>query len=71
MYELIHLTYIGTEVLTHQELLFRLNISSRQYYRMREQSFAILSLRLWSAPDKDMSAWLEILALVEQQNNDY
>ncbi len=71
LYELIHLTYIGTEVLTHQELLFRLNISSRQYYRMREQSFAILSLRLWFAPDKDMSAWLEILALVEQQNNDY
>ena len=32
LYNLIYLTYISPEVLNHNELLFRLSISSRQYY---------------------------------------
>lgn len=36
LYELIKLTYVDPEVLNHNELLFRLNISSRQYYRMKD-----------------------------------
>ena len=33
LYDLIYLTYITPEPLTHPELLYRLNTSSRQYYR--------------------------------------
>lgn len=69
LYELIKLTYIDAEVLNHNELLFRLNISSRQYYRMREQAFAILSLRLWAAPDREVGTWLDVLNLLEQKGN--
>lgn len=69
LYELIRLTYIDSERLTHNELLYRLNMSSRQYYRYKEQAFSIISLRLWSAPDKDTDAWLEILSLMEQNDD--
>ena len=49
LYDLIYLTYITPEPLTHPELLYRLNTSSRQYYRWREQAINILSIRLWAA----------------------
>ena len=62
LYELIHLTYIAPEALNHNELLYRLNLSSRHYYRLREQAINILSIRLWSAPNKDIEFWLEFIA---------
>lgn len=66
LYDLIYLTYIAPETLNHQELLYRLNLSSRHYYRCREQAVNILSLRLWSAPAKDVGVWLELIAVLEQ-----
>lgn len=65
LYELIHLSYIAPELLTHEELLYRLGISSRNYYRLRRQAVTVLSVRLWSAPDKEVDAWLEILSVFE------
>lgn len=38
MYKLIHLAYIAPEQLTLNEKLFRLNLSSRQYYRLHDQA---------------------------------
>jgi len=35
MYRIIYETYIVPEVLTHAQILFRLHISSRHYYRLR------------------------------------
>lgn len=65
LYELISLTYIEAEVLTHNDLLFRLNVSSRHYYRLREQAINVLSLRLWSTTDKDMDMWLDVMSIFE------
>lgn len=65
LYRLIYLTYIGPETLRHKELLYRLNLSSRQYYRLREQAITVLSLRLWSAPATDVDFWLDMLAFLE------
>ena len=65
LYELIYLTYIGSETLTHPELLYRLNTSSRQYYRWREQAINILSIRLWSAITKQGDFWLEMLTILD------
>ena len=48
MYEVIYMTYLAPEKLSHNELLYRLNISSRHYYRLRTQAIGIISLRLWS-----------------------
>ena len=65
MYEIIYETYIIPEVLTHAEILYRVCVSSRHYYRLRQQAINILSLRLWSAPTGELDAWLEALTLLE------
>jgi len=65
LYQIIYETYIAPEVLTHLELLYRLAMSSRNYYRLRQQAFSVLSLRLWAAPAEELDAWLEVLTLLE------
>ena len=47
------------------EMLYRLDISERHYYRLRQQAVNILSIRLWTAPQGCLDAWLEILTLLE------
>ncbi len=65
LYQLIYLTYIAPEKLSHHELLYRLDMSSRHYYRLKQQAITILSIRLWAAPDSDVDVWLEMVALIE------
>ena len=65
LYKLIYLTYIAPERLSHYELLYRLDMSSRHYYRLRQQAITILSIRLWAASDTEVDVWLEMLALIE------
>ena len=65
LYQLIYTTYLAPEKLKLEEILFRLDLSQRHYYRLREQAISILSLRLWSAPSKDVDVWLELLTLFE------
>lgn len=65
LYQVIYLTYIAPEQLSHTELLDRLGMSSRHYYRLRQQAIIVLSIRLWTAPTKDVDIWLEMLAMLE------
>ena len=65
MYEVIYMTYLAPEKLSHNELLYRLNISSRHYYRLRTQAIGIISLRLWSVPSTEMDSWFKVLTLLE------
>ena len=65
LYNLIYLTYIAPEKLSPEELLYRLNISSRNYYRFRIKAINLLSLRLWSSPDSTVDLWLELLMISE------
>ena len=67
LYQLIYLTYITEEKLTLVEILFRLAVSSRQYYRLRQDAINILSLRLWSAITKEGDFWIEMLSLLENK----
>lgn len=64
LYNLIYLTYIAPERLSHNELLYRLDMSSRHYYRLRQQAITILSIRLWAAPAA-VDLWLEMLMVLE------
>lgn len=64
MYELIYQTYLAPEKLSHADLLYRLYISSRHYYRLRQQAITILSIRLWATPSSEMDSWLELLTLL-------
>lgn len=65
MYNIIFQTFLTPEKLTHTEILYRLNISDRHYYRLRQQAMNILAIRLWSAPAGSLDAWLEVLTLLE------
>ena len=48
LYDLIYQTYISPEKLRLSDILYRLDMSPRHYYRLREQVVNILSIRLWS-----------------------
>lgn len=65
MYNIIFQTFLTPEKLSHTEILYRLDISDRHYYRLRQQAMNILSIRLWSAPAGSLDAWLEVLTLLE------
>ena len=62
LYELIYLTYIVPEKLSHTDLLFRLDLSSRQYYRLREEA---ISIRLWSVPEGKLERLVELVDLLQ------
>ena len=65
LYNLIYQTFITPENLSLTDILYRLDISTRHYYRLRSQAITILSIRLWAAPAKDVDFWLEMLTLLE------
>lgn len=44
LYNLIYQTYITPEKLSLTDLLYRLDLSPRHYYRLREQAVTILSI---------------------------
>ncbi|MBQ3702030.1 MAG: hypothetical protein II885_04655 [Oscillospiraceae bacterium] len=64
LYDLIYMTYIAEEKMLQSDVLFRLNISRRHYYRLKEQAISLLSLRLWSAPSSDLDLWLELVSML-------
>ena len=65
MYDIIYNTYIIPEKLTHMQLIYRINISTRHYYRLRNQAINVLSLRLWAAPAGELDSWIDILSILE------
>ena len=69
LYNCVYLTFITPEDLSHQDILNRLNISSRHYYRLRKQAINILSIRLWAVPNGELDTWLEVLSILEMLNS--
>lgn len=66
LYNVLYLTYIAPEKLSHFDLLYRLDVSTRHYYRLREKAVNKVSQRLWSAPDKETDYWIEILMVLQE-----
>ncbi len=66
LYNLIYVTYIQPEKLRYNDIFFKLDLSQRHYYRLREQAIAILSIRLWSAPEREVDYWLDVLTLLDE-----
>ena len=65
MYECLFMTYLAPKKMSHTEIIYKMDISSRHYYRLRKQAINILSIRLWAAPTGDIEAWLDVLTLLE------
>ena len=58
-------TYIIPEELSHTDLLYRIDISDRHYYRIKKQAIKILSIRLWTTPDSELDSWIDVLSILE------
>lgn len=69
IYDVLYMTYVSTEQLTLNEVIYRLGISRKHYYRLRNQGLALVSLRLWSSPKKDIDFWVEMLMIFENKEN--
>ena len=65
LYKLIYEAYIAPEVRQRGELIDRMHVSSRTYYRMRDVAMATMSKRLWGSDDSELDDWLELLILIE------
>ena len=66
MYNVIYQTYITPEKLSHTDILYRVGISSRHYYRNREQAIHVLSICLWATPSAELDTWIEVLTLLDE-----
>ena len=52
------------------DLFYELNLSKRKYYELRKKAIRLISLRLWSAPDKEVDVWLDVLMMLnDHQEN--
>lgn len=58
LYELLYLTYINPNKTDFKTILVKLNISSSQYYRLRDVAINIVSIRLWASPSSEIDYWL-------------
>ena len=65
LYKLIYEAYISPEIRSREELIERMHVSSRTYYRMRDLAVATMSKRLWGSDESELDDWLELLILVE------
>lgn len=65
MYEIVYLSYIAEEKLDVADITYRMNISRRLFYRIRSEALAIISLSLWSAPQKDIDFWIDMLVIFD------
>ena len=68
LYELLYLTYINPNKTDFKTILVKLNISSSQYYRLRDVAINIVSIRLWASPSSEIDYWLDILTILEDMN---
>ena len=68
LYNVIYYTFINPHKLKYNDLLLTLDLSQRHYYRLREQAISILSIRLWSSPDREVDYWLDVLTLLDKYN---
>ncbi|MDO5123699.1 MAG: DUF1492 domain-containing protein [Eubacteriales bacterium] len=65
LYDVVYLTYIDPKPLSLQDMIDRLDISKRTYYRLRQQAITILSIRLWATPVVGIDFWFDMLTLLE------
>lgn len=67
MYRVIYKTFMDPNVCGNiYDLFYELNLSKRKYYELRKKAIRLISLRLWSAPDKEVDVWLDVLMMLDE-----
>ena len=54
LYRVVYETYVNPANLEREEIFRKLLLSSRVYYRLRQQAINIISIRLWSVPTQEL-----------------
>ena len=65
LYDVVYMTYIAPEQLNLSQVLEKLDMSVKSYYRFRQQAITILSIWLWSTPVAGIDFWLDMLTHLE------
>ena len=65
LYSVIYTTYIDPVERKNNEILAKLGMTVRTYYRLRRNAITLLSIRLWSVASEEIAAWLEVLSMLE------
>ncbi|MCH5192057.1 MAG: hypothetical protein J1F23_07830 [Oscillospiraceae bacterium] len=63
-YKILYWTYISPKKVKYDEIVKRLNISLRGYYRKRDEAIKLLGSILWLAPDREVDLWIDCITLL-------
>ena len=67
LYEVIYQTYMSEETCENiYDLIYKLKLSRRKYYELRKKAIRLISLRLWSAPNREVNMWLDVLTMLDK-----
>ena len=68
LYRVIYETYMGDEIYESvYDLFYKLSMTRRKYYELRKKAIRLISLRLWSAPNKEVNMWLDVLTMLDKK----
>ena len=68
LYRVIYETYMGDEIYESVcDLFYKLGMTRRKYYELRKKAIRLISLRLWSAPNKEVNMWLDVLTMLDKK----
>lgn len=69
LYRVIYETYMGAEIYESiNDLFYKLGMTRRKYYELRKKAIRLISLRLWSAPNKEVNMWLDVLTMLDKKH---
>lgn len=67
LYDVIYQTYMSRKVPENTfDLFYNLAMSRRRYYELRKKAIRLISLRLWSAPNREINMWLDVLTMLDK-----
>ena len=67
LYRVIFQTYMSDEICDNiYYLIYKLGLSRRKYYEVRKKAIRLISLRLWSAPNREVNMWLDVLTMLDK-----
>lgn len=70
LYDVIYQTYMSRDISENTfDLFYKLHLSRRKYYELRKKAIRLISLRLWSAPNREINMWLDVLTMLDKRTD--
>ena len=65
LYQIIYITYLSEEDMGILDVIAELGLSKGMYHELRKKAITLIGLKLWSAPDANFEAWMEMLSFLD------